>query len=245
MTGVGWVGEWASSLRAGGAGQLVRLTERLRGHDQALLREAVISATVGVSNAMVCLREIDRLVPRLCPEAVPTVWEALLDLASHFGPREIRAVRPRLLAEYGAEGEPQVDHDLATRRMALSQPYDQGDGTFDYGLGVMSHAGRAHATAAQTGSTCTRIASPTRAILGPGSRLRLACAANSRLPASGSAATASGVGRPGHDPLSGGGQPRLKSAACLSVAGPLVQSHKSLGEPWPSQTSTSSVAFRR
>jgi hypothetical protein len=134
MTRVGWVREWAPSLRAGGAGQLVRLTERRRGRDQAPLRDAVISATVGVGNATVCLREMDRLVPRLCPEAVPTVWDALLDTASRFGPREIRSVRPRLLAEYGAEGELQADQDLAARRVALSQPYDQGDGPFDYVL---------------------------------------------------------------------------------------------------------------
>ena len=134
VAGVGWVREWAPSLGAGGAGQLVRLVERLRSHDHAQLREAVMSGTVGVGNATVCVREMDRLEPRLQPEAVSSVWSALLDLAAAFGPREIRAVRPRLLAEYGAEGELQADQDLAARRAALSQPHDQGDGTFDYVL---------------------------------------------------------------------------------------------------------------
>jgi hypothetical protein len=62
------------------------------------------------------------------------VWAALIDLAAWFGPREMRALRPRLLADDGTDEELQHDQDLAARRAALSQPYDQGDGTFQYGL---------------------------------------------------------------------------------------------------------------
>jgi hypothetical protein len=112
----------------------MRLTERLRDPKADRLREAVECGRVGVGNAVVCLAEMDRLTPRLCPPAVPTVWQALIDLAARFGPREIRAVRPRLLADYGADGELQADQDAAARRVALSQPYDQGDGTFQYAL---------------------------------------------------------------------------------------------------------------
>jgi hypothetical protein len=134
LAGVPWVREWAPTLRAGGAGRLMRLTERLREPKAGQLREAVLSATVGVSNATGCLAEMDRLTPRLVPEAVPTVWAALIDLAAWFGPREMRALRPRLLADDGTDEELQHDQDLAARRAALSQPYDQGDGTFQYGL---------------------------------------------------------------------------------------------------------------
>jgi hypothetical protein len=63
---------------------LVRLVESLRPHDNTQLRDAVLSATVGVGNATVCLREVDRLTPRLVPGVVPTVWRALLDLAGRF-----------------------------------------------------------------------------------------------------------------------------------------------------------------
>jgi hypothetical protein len=59
----------AAGLRAGGAGQLVRLAERLRSHDHAQLCDAVMSATMGVGNATVCVREMNRLVSRLRPEA--------------------------------------------------------------------------------------------------------------------------------------------------------------------------------
>ena len=134
LAGVPWVREWAPSLRAGGAGRLMRLTERLRDPKADQLREAVESGRVGVGNAVVCLAEMDRLTPRLCPPAVPTVWRALMDLAARFGPREIRAVRPRLLADYGADGELQADQEAAARRVALSQPYDRGDGVFEYAL---------------------------------------------------------------------------------------------------------------
>ena len=64
----------------------------------------MLGGRVGVRNAAVCAREMDCLTPRLCPDAVPAVWDALIQLGSEFGPREIRAVRPRLLAEYGADG---------------------------------------------------------------------------------------------------------------------------------------------
>jgi hypothetical protein len=113
LAGVPWVREWAPSLRAGGAGRLMRLTERLRDPKADQLREAVESGRVGVGNAVACLAEMDRLTPRLCPPAVPTVWRALIDLAARFGPREIRAVWPRLLADYGADGELQADQEAA------------------------------------------------------------------------------------------------------------------------------------
>ncbi|HEY8307731.1 MAG TPA: DUF222 domain-containing protein [Lapillicoccus sp.] len=65
---------------------------------------------------------------------MPAVWDALIQLGSDFGPREIRALRPRLLAEYGSDGELQHEQDVAARRAGLSQPYDAGDGTFEYRL---------------------------------------------------------------------------------------------------------------
>ena len=133
LVGVAWVRTWAPTMKSGGAA-MVRLTERLRSPERSQLREAVLAGRVGVRNAAVCVQEMDRLTPRLCPEAVPSVWGALIQLGSQFGPREIRAVRPRLLAEYGADGELQHEQDVAARNAALSQPHDAGDGTFEYRL---------------------------------------------------------------------------------------------------------------
>jgi hypothetical protein len=134
LVGVAWAREWAPTLKAGGAAAMVRLTERLRSHERSQLREAVLTGRVGVRNAAVCVREMDRMTPRLFADAVPTVWDALIQLGSQFGPREIRAVRPRLVAEYGADGELQDEQDGAARNAALSQPHDAGDGTFEYRL---------------------------------------------------------------------------------------------------------------
>jgi hypothetical protein len=69
------------------------------------LREALLAGRVPVRAAAVCLEEMDRLRHRLTPEAVPSVWEALLSLAADGGPRQIRRLRPALLARYGQDGE--------------------------------------------------------------------------------------------------------------------------------------------
>ncbi len=71
---------------------------------------------------------------QLTPEAIPTVWTGLLDLASEHGPREIRALRPRLMAAYGRAGLLDRDQSRAKMLVSLSQPLDGGDGLFDYRL---------------------------------------------------------------------------------------------------------------
>ncbi len=130
----GWVLEWAPSLAAGGAGQLHRVAEEVRSPEKAQLREALVDGRVPVRNAAVILSEMDRLRSRLRPDAVPTVWDALITLGEVGGPRDIRRLRPRLIADYGAPAELQSVQDAARRRMVLSQPWDDGDGIFEYRL---------------------------------------------------------------------------------------------------------------
>ena len=130
----GWVIEWAPSLRAGGAGQLLKVTLAARQERHTQLRQALLCGRVPVRNAAVCLEEMDRLRHRLTPEAVPTVWDALLTLAEHGGPGAIRRLRPALLARYGLDGELDRDQDRAATLRALSQPMGGGDGLFDYTL---------------------------------------------------------------------------------------------------------------
>ncbi|MGI8717237.1 MAG: DUF222 domain-containing protein [Lapillicoccus sp.] len=131
---VGWVLEWAPSLQAGGAGALVAVVDATRERRCEALRAAVLEGRVSVRSAVVCLSEMSRLGRRLLPEAVPTVWEGIVQLAEHGGPRDIRALRPRLLATYGAPGELQADEERAKRLVALTQPYDDGDGLHEYRL---------------------------------------------------------------------------------------------------------------
>ncbi len=130
----GWILEWAPSLRAGGAGQLLAVTRAATQQRHAQLREALLSGRVPVRAAAVCVEEMDRIRHRLTPEAVPSVWQALLSLAAEDGPRAVRRLRPALLARYGQAGELDRDQERAKVLVALSQPMHGGDGLFDYTL---------------------------------------------------------------------------------------------------------------
>ena len=73
------------------------------------------------------------LRPRLTPECHGTVLEGFVALAEGQGPREIRALRPALIAKYGHLGEFQRREDRLKHGTALSQPYDD-DGMAEYRL---------------------------------------------------------------------------------------------------------------
>jgi hypothetical protein len=98
------------------------------------LRDSVLKGDCSVHSAAVVMKEIDRLRQRLRPEAVPTVMAGLVHLAETSRPSDIRKLRPRLIAEYGAAGELQADQDAAKRAVSLSQPWDGGDEACEYRL---------------------------------------------------------------------------------------------------------------
>jgi hypothetical protein len=98
-----------------------------------VLREAVLAARAPVRNAAVALMEMDKLRPRLTSECHGTVLEGFVALAEGQGPREIRALRPALIARYGHLGEFQRREDRLKRGTALSQPYND-DGMTEYRL---------------------------------------------------------------------------------------------------------------
>ena len=129
----GWVRQWGRSYAAGGAAALVRVTEAVAQPRNGLLREAVLAARVPVRNAAVALGEMDKLRPRLTPECHDTVLEGFVTLAEGDGPREIRALRPALIAEVRAAGGVPAPRGQAQARPALSQPYDD-DGMAEYRL---------------------------------------------------------------------------------------------------------------
>ena len=129
----GWVRQWAPSYAAGGAAALVRVTEAVAKPCNGLLAEAVLAARVPVRNAAVALTEMDELRPRLTPECHGTVLEGFVALAEAHGPREIRALRPALIAKYGHLGEFQRREDRLKHGTALSQPFDD-DGMAEYRL---------------------------------------------------------------------------------------------------------------
>ena len=129
----GWVRQWGRSYAAGGAASLARVTEAVGKPCNGLLREAVLAARVPVRNAAVAIGEMDMLRPRLTPECHDTVLAGFVALAEGQGPREIRALRPALIAKYGHLGEFQRREDRLKHGAALSQPYDD-DGMAEYRL---------------------------------------------------------------------------------------------------------------
>src|SRR6476659_357480 len=97
----GWVRHWGHSYLAGGAAGLVQVTVAVGQERNRVLREAVLAARAPVRNAAVALTEMDKLRPRLTPEAHGTVRAGFVAMAEGQGPREIRALRPALIARYG------------------------------------------------------------------------------------------------------------------------------------------------
>ena len=129
----GWVRRWGHSYAAGGAAALVRVTEAIVKPCNGLLAEAVLAARAPVRNAAVAITEMDKLRPRLTPECHDTVLAGFVALAEGQGPREIRALRPALIAKYGHLGEFQRREDRLKHGTALSQPFDD-DGIREYRL---------------------------------------------------------------------------------------------------------------
>ena len=129
----GWVRHWGHSYLAGGAAALVAVTVAIAQERNRVLREAVLAARAPVRNAAVAVGEMDKLRPRLTPECHDTVLEGFVALAEGQGPREIRALRPALIAKYGHLGEFQRREDRLKHGTALSQPFDD-DGMAEYRL---------------------------------------------------------------------------------------------------------------
>ena len=120
----GWVRQWGPSYRAGGAAALVRVAEGVAKPCHGVLREAVLGARVPVRNAAVALGEMDKLLHRLTPACAETVLGGFVAIAESDGPREIRALRPRVIAKYGRLAEFQRREDQLKHGRSLSQPYD-------------------------------------------------------------------------------------------------------------------------
>jgi len=132
-TATAWVIDWAPSFRAGGAAQLVRVTQATLGVRNAGLAAAVLGARVGVRNAAAVLVVMDKLRPRLRDEALEAVWEGFIQIATDHGPTEIRGLRDKLIATYGQQEEFQRRHDQLKHGVSLSQPLDD-DGMAEYRL---------------------------------------------------------------------------------------------------------------
>lgn len=140
MNAQAWVRQHAPSLQQGGAGQVAAVARLASGGGplgssggpEGGVRDpespvgqvlaGVASARVSPALAVAVLREAARLDPLLAEEAKPTVTTALLDLGVQWGPTAMRALRPRLVARYGWQGEFDDLHSRLAGAARLSAP---------------------------------------------------------------------------------------------------------------------------
>ncbi len=132
-----WIDAHAPSLVVtGGTSQVATVVEAGSRPTVAAVTEAVCAGEVPVPVGVAVIREMVRLQPRLHPDAVPTVVEAMLTVGAGFGTRAVREIRARLLAEHGRPGEFQADQDAAAALISLSAPVGDELGAFTYQLVV-------------------------------------------------------------------------------------------------------------
>ncbi len=129
-----WVAQHAPSLANGpGAGQVAKLVEQtLRKPSLAPVLDAVVAGKLPVAVAQVVLSEFDKLRKRVVPDALELVLEGLVHIGVAEGARQVRRLRPALLAKYGLADELQRDQDRAARLVALSYGMCTEDGMWEY-----------------------------------------------------------------------------------------------------------------
>ncbi|MEO6411356.1 MAG: DUF222 domain-containing protein [Pedococcus sp.] len=136
-----WLLDHSPSLRAGGSARVVRLAEASHDDDRyAALLAAVRDARVPLVTAAVVVEEFERLIPRLADGAEGPVLDGLIDVASWGRPKDVRGIRDRLVATYGAAGELQAEQDQLCERRSLSQAFSDGTGLFEYTMVVDAEA---------------------------------------------------------------------------------------------------------
>lgn len=148
-----WVREHAPSLRQGGAAAVAKLATEVASAGRSagslapdagaepdpasplgIVWAAVCRGDVSPSLGLTALSEIDRLEARLTPEAVPTVTGLMLELGIAWGPTQLRRLRPRLLAEYGLQGEFDDLQDRLASAARLSTPRVESADLTEYQL---------------------------------------------------------------------------------------------------------------
>jgi len=134
LSPVDWVQRHAPSLKAGGAGSVVAVAKAFAVTGNSAVKDAVLSGRLPARVAPVVVAEADKLRPMLADGAEAPVVEALIEMASAFGARGCREVRPALLAKYGLDGELQREQDAQKRFVSLSQPHIDDSGLAEYRL---------------------------------------------------------------------------------------------------------------
>ena len=105
-----WLLDRSPGLRAGGSARVVRGAEATTDDRYAALLAGVRAARVPLVTAAVVVEEFERLAPRLAPGADGPVMAGLVEVASWGRAKDVRGIRERLVARYGAPGELQGEH---------------------------------------------------------------------------------------------------------------------------------------
>lgn len=142
LTPVQWVRRHAPSTRSGGSAQIVAVAKVFSVPGREAVKDAVLSGELPVSSAAVVASEADKLAPLLADGVEATVVDGLIEMAVQHGPRGCRMVRPRLLAEYGRDGELQKEQDAAKRFVSVGQPRIDEMGMAEYRM-TLDPEGRA------------------------------------------------------------------------------------------------------
>ena len=87
-------------------------------------------------NGLAVLSEMRVLEKRLRPEAIPTVTKILIELAREWGPAHMRRLRPRLLADFGLDGELDDLQGKLARGAHLSSPEVESGDLTDYRMSL-------------------------------------------------------------------------------------------------------------
>ncbi|KGN30591.1 endonuclease [Knoellia flava TL1] len=140
-----WVMSHHRRYAVAGASRLVAVADACRDPRHAILADAVISGRVGVVAAQVALTEMRLLRPHLNPDnpdAVDTIWRALMTLGECHDTRTVRQLRERLLAAHGRDDAFDDSEDKARPGAALTPGRQIAPGTYEYLLRV-TREGRA------------------------------------------------------------------------------------------------------
>src|SRR5918995_574716 len=124
LTPAQWVRRHAPSTRVGGSARVVALAEAFSVSGNAPVKEAVLSGELPVRSAAVVVAEADRLRPHLAEGAESAVLDGLIRMAVEHGPRGCRMLRPRLLAQYGLDGEGRATLEAALGPLSAPKPVE-------------------------------------------------------------------------------------------------------------------------
>ncbi|MFQ6170700.1 HNH endonuclease [Oryzobacter sp. R7] len=86
------------------------------------IAHAVLAGEMSPSVGVAALGEVERLRPRLRPEALPSVADGLVELGRGHGVGVLRRLRPALLARYGMPGELDAVQQRLAGSARLSAP---------------------------------------------------------------------------------------------------------------------------